>query len=287
MIGVVGCGAMGQPMAEALLRAGIATIGHDVRPRIEFGEFAGHMTSTIQELGSRAETVISVVRDSQQTLDVIEGLGLKQPPAQSAGQGHGVRSFIISSTLSPRFVTSLRDVLHPDIALVDAPMSGTTFRARLGTLTFMLGGSESAISPLMPLFQAMGQEAHHLGPLGAGMAAKVLNNFVAASSVTAVRTVLAQAEALGLAPARLLSVMRSSSGGTWFGNNLEQIDWSAEAHDPGNTLGLLEKDVRAYLDGVSGDGAPDALTAAVLDRLRHIPELPENVFSNQEDTQIS
>lgn len=280
MIGVVGCGAMGQPMAEALLRAGFETIGQDVRSLTEFGDFASHMTTAISEIGNRAETVISVVRDSQQTRAVIDGLGLHQPP----GQGHGVRTLIISSTLSPRFVTSLRDVVHPGIALIDAPMSGAPFRARLGTLTFMLGGSERDIPPLMPMFRAMGEEVHHVGPYGAGMAAKVLNNFVAASSVTAVRTVLAQAEALGLAPARLLSVMRSSSGGTWFGNNLDQIDWSAETHDPGNTIGILEKDVRAYLDGVSGDGAPDALTAAVLDRLKHIPELPDDLASEQDDT---
>ncbi|MDF1731574.1 MAG: NAD(P)-dependent oxidoreductase [Minwuia sp.] len=283
MIGVVGCGAMGQPMAEALLRAGFAAIGHDVRPLKDFGDFASHMSGAIGDLGRRAETVISVVRDSQQTRDVIDGLGLHLP----SGQGHCVRTFIISSTLSPRFVTSLRDVVHPEIALIDAPMSGAPFRARQGTLTFMLGGSEGEITPLMPMFRTMGEEVHHLGPYGAGMAAKVLNNFVAANSVTAVRTVLAQAESLGLAPARLLSVMRSSSGGTWFGSNLEQIDWSAETHDPGNTIGILEKDVRAYLDGVSGDGAPDALTAAVLDRLKHIPELPGNVFSDQEDKEFS
>ncbi|WP_281017465.1 MULTISPECIES: NAD(P)-dependent oxidoreductase [unclassified Minwuia] len=283
MIGVVGCGAMGQPMAEALLRAGFAAIGHDVRPLTEFAKFAGHMTVAISDLGRQAETVISVVRDSQQTRDVIDGLGLHQPP----GQGHNVRTFIVSSTLSPRFVTSLRDVVHPEIALIDAPMSGAPFRARQGTLTFMLGGPEREITPLMPMFRAMGEEVHHLGSYGAGMAAKVLNNFVAANSVTAVRTVLAQAEALGLAPARLLSVMRSSSGGTWFGNNLDQIDWSAETHDPGNTIGILEKDVRAYLDGVSGDGTPDSLTAAVLDRLKHIPELPGNLFSDQEDKEPS
>jgi len=283
VIGVVGCGAMGQPMTEALLRAGFEAIGHDVRPRTEFGDFASHMTTAISDLGNRSETVISVVRDSRQTRDVIDRLGLHQPP----GQGHSVRTFIVSSTLSPRFVTSLRDVVHPGIALIDAPMSGAPFRARLGTLTFMLGGLERDIVPRMPMFRAMGEAVHHLGPYGAGMAAKVLNNFVAATSVTTVRTVLAQAEDLGLAPARLLSVMRSSSGGTWFGDNLEEIEWSAETHDPGNTIGILEKDVRAYLDGVSGDGAPDALTAAVLDRLKHIPELPENVFSDQEDKESS
>lgn len=283
MIGVVGCGAMGQPMAEALLRAGFETIGHDVRPAEEFGDFARHMVPSAGEIGTQAGTVISVVRDSGQTLDVIYGLGLRQPP----GQGHGVRTFIVSSTLSPRFVTGLRDLVHPGIALVDAPMSGAPFRARQGTLTFMLGGAEGDVSGLMPMFRAMGEAVHHLGPYGAGMAAKVLNNFVAATSVAAVRTVLSQAQALGLPPSRLLAVMRSSSGGTWYGDNLEHIDWSAETWDPANTIGILEKDVRAYMDGVSGDAAPDTLTAAVLDRLRAIPELPDDLFPSQDDSDDS
>ena len=262
-VGVAGCGAMGRPMAEALIAAGFDVMGYDVRPMSGFGGFARHMTGDPAELPGRCGAVISVVRDAAQTRELLAAMA-EPPPI-----------LVLSSTLSPRFVRTLRDELPTATALVDAPMSGAPHRARSATLTFMVGGPDEAVKQLMPAFRAMGEEIHLLGDTGAGAAAKVLNNFVAAAGVVAVRTVLAQAGALGLPPERLLAVMRSSSGGTWYGDNLERIDWAAETYDPANTIGILEKDVTAYLDAVAGDGPADGLTEAVLERLRGLPALPD------------
>lgn len=261
-IGVAGCGAMGRPMAEALIAAGFEVTGYDVRLAAEFGSFARHMTEDPTELPRNCEAVISVVRDAAQTRDLLSAMkGL--PPI-----------LVLSSTLSPRFVRTLRAELPGSTALVDAPMSGAPYRARVRTLTFMVGGPDKTVGRLMPAFDAMGEEIHVLGGTGAGAAAKVLNNFVAATGVAVVRTVLAQSAELGLPPERLLAVMRSSSGGTWYGDNLDRIDWAAEDYDPGNTIGILEKDVTAYLDAVAAEDAPDDLTKAVLERLRGLPPLP-------------
>lgn len=262
-IGIAGCGAMGRPMAEALIAAGFEVTGYDVRPISEFGDFARHITAEPAALAQHCDAVISVVRDAAQTRELLAAMG-GLPPI-----------LVLSSTLSPRFVQTLRDELPETTALVDAPMSGAPYRARIAALTFMVGGPEAAVAQLMPAFRAMGEEIHVLGGTGAGAAAKVLNNFVAATGVAAVRTVLAQSGDLGLPPERLLDVMRSSSGGTWYGDNLERIDWAAETYDPANTIGILEKDVTAYLDAIADGGAPDDLTKAVLARLRGLPALPD------------
>ncbi len=116
----------------------------------------------------------------------------------------------------------------------------------------MVGGAEDTVGELMPLFKAMGREVHHLGALGAGMTVKVVNNFVAASSVVAVRHAMAAAKALGVAPDLLTKVMAQSSGGTWYGDNFAAIDWAAEGYDPENTIGILEKDVKSFLDALTG-----------------------------------
>jgi 3-hydroxyisobutyrate dehydrogenase len=50
----------------------------------------------------------------------------------------------------------------------------------------------------------------------------------------------------------ILEVMRTSSGSTWYGDNYESIDWSSQAYDPSNTMGIVKKDVAAYLDAISG-----------------------------------
>lgn len=253
---------MGRPMAERLIGAGYEVLGHDVRPLDEFDSFSEHMVVDASALQD-CEVIISVVRDAQQTRDLLAAIG--KPP----------QVLVISSTLSPRFIRQLRTELPENTAMIDAPMSGAPHSARDGTLSFMLGGDAEMIERLMPAFRAMGRTIHVLGDLGAGATAKVLNNFVAATSVAVVRTVLDQAGGLGLDPARLRRVMDTSSGGTWYGANLDRIDWAPETYHPGNTIGILEKDVTAYLDAITGDGEADALTAAVLDRLRTLPRMPE------------
>jgi 3-hydroxyisobutyrate dehydrogenase len=122
----------------------------------------------------------------------------------------------------------------------------------------------------MPLFNAMGQHVFRLGPLGAGMTAKVLNNYVASASVVAVRRAYARAVELGADLEALRSVMKASSGATWFGDNFQDIDWSREGYEPNNTIGILEKDVRSGLDAMVGAqrAGPDAYDDALLAALR-------------------
>jgi 3-hydroxyisobutyrate dehydrogenase len=244
-VGIAGCGAMGLPMARSLLAAGVEVYGFDVRAAGEFGDFAARMIADPADFAARCPTVISVVRDIPQTLDLCF-----DAQALFAGEARP-RRLVISSTLSPRFLGELARRLPEGTGLVDAPMSGAPVAAREARLTFMVGGEEAVVAELRPLFEAMGEAIHHLGGLGAGMTVKVVNNFVAASSVVAVRHALAAARALGVAPNRLAAVMAQSSGATWFGDNLAAIDWSGEGYDPENTIGILEKDVTSFMDALA------------------------------------
>jgi len=262
-IGVAGCGAMGLPMARALLASGFKVSGFDVRPLDEFGDFAPHMQADAQRFANECDTLICVVRDEQQVLDLC---------FDDQALFHTVRSpetFVLSSTTSPRFVHKLRKKLPQDVVLIDAPMSGAPLAAIAATLTFMVGGPPQAVTALQPAFAAMGSKIHHLGELGAGMATKVLNNFVAASTVVAVRNVLKHAESSGIDPQTLLGVMAQSSGQTWFGSNFNQINWAGEGYDAGNTIGILEKDVGAFIDGLP-DG-PEPLHKAIIAALQTLP----------------
>lgn len=265
-VGVAGCGAMGLPMARALLRAGFEVWGFDVRPAAEFGDFRERMVADPGEFAARCPTLISVVRDARQTLDLcLDEQALFAREARP-------RRLVVSSTLSPRFLTELAARLPAGVELVDAPMSGAPVAAREARLTFMVGGADAAVDDLMPLFEAMGRKIHRLGGPGAGMTVKVVNNFVAASSVVAVRRAIAAARALGVAPEVLTRVMAESSGATWYGDNLERIDWAAEGYDPENTIGILEKDVTSFLDALAAlpdfDGREQA--EAVIEGLRKL-----------------
>ena len=102
-----------------------------------------------------------------------------------------------------------------------------------------------------------------MGGLGAGMTAKVLNNFVAATAVTAVRQVLDWTDELGVDRAKLLALMHDSSGQTWFGSNFDKIEFARDGYDPDNTIGILKKDVESALDAV-GANPDEGLQAAVI-----------------------
>src|SRR4051812_12854680 len=204
---------MGLPMALALQDAGYEVWGLDVRPTSEFGSFQSRMLEDAAEFSARVEIVISVVRDVAQTLELCFD---RQALFKRARHP---KTLIVSSTLSPRFILELRSRLPHDVILVDAPMSGAPHAARMCKLSFMLGGPDDALDRMLPLFETMGRHIFRLGPLGAGMTAKVLNNYVASASVVAVRRAYARARELGVDIEALQAVMKASSGSTWFGDN--------------------------------------------------------------------
>lgn len=259
---------MGLPMAEALKAGGFDTCGFDVRPQEQFGDFSEHMIASPDEFSNRCDVVVCVVRDKKQVLD----LCFNDQALYSASNPPKI--FVLSSTVSPRFVHELRDLLPKEVVMLDAPMSGAPMSAIAASLTFMIGGPENTFNDLQPAFSTMGKKLHHLGALGAGMTAKVLNNFVAASTVVTVRNVLHHAKTLGMDRDTLLSVMDQSSGQTWFGSNFDKISFAAEDYDPANTIGILEKDVRAFIDALE-DG-PEPLHKAIITALQTLPPVPSD-----------
>lgn len=274
VVGIAGCGTMGLPMAERLHAAGFEVWGHDVRPTDDFGEFAERMLMDAGEFARRCDVVISVVRDVQQTRDLLFGeQGL-------ATRDERPSTLVVSSTVSPRFIRELAAELPNDMAFMDAPMSGAPYRARTGELSFMLGGPSDVVEALMPLFQEMGSEHFRMGDVSMGMTTKVLNNYCAAASVVATRRVMKMAESLDLDKRSLLAVMKQSSGSNWFANNIDLIDWSKEGYDKTNTMGIVEKDVNSALDAISKSDDLESwpLDEAILDALRRIEplDLPED-----------
>ncbi len=249
-------------MARALIRAGFDVAGLDVLPASAFGDLTPLMTDAATFAASQ-RTVLSVVRDVAQTEELLfddQALITRRPST--------IDTVLICSTLSPRYIVELRKRISAEIALIDAPMSGASVSAEEARLSFMLGGDEEAVDRLQPLFAAMGDKIHHLGPLGAGMTAKVLNNFCAASSTAATRTVLRWAAALGIDEDRLLAVLDDSSGQNWLASNFNRIEFARDGYTPENTLGILAKDLDSMMDALppeEAEGLPNALISLIRD----------------------
>lgn len=258
---------MGAPMLGALLRAGCDARGLDIRAPSEFGALSGHVTTDVARFGQGLKTAITVVRDIAQTDALLFGAdGLL---AQSAA----LEVLVISSTLSPRYTLALRDRVPASITLIDAPMSGAEVKAKAGTLSFMLGGDAAALDRCAPLFDAMGAHAHQMGPFGAGMQAKVLNNLLAASNTAMTRLVLDWADEAGLDEAALLALIHTSSGQNWLASGFDEIEFARKGYAPGNSLGILKKDVESALDAApeQADTRLPALLAQMVGQLKPRP----------------
>ncbi len=253
MIGVAGCGRMGGPMLEALRDGGTDATGFDVMDKGHT-----HITTNIMAFAPRLTTLFSVVRDADQT-DAL--LFDRQNLIHCAPE---LERIFICSTLSPRYLAALRDRVPGHITLIDAPMSGAQVAAQNRTLTFMLGGSQTDIDDAIPLLALMGKHFHHMGPFGAGMQAKVLNNLLAASHTAMTRLVLEWADAYRLDEANLLALIETSSGQNWLASGFDSIEFARDGYAEDNSIGILAKDVAAALDA-----APEGADITLPQTLQH------------------
>ena len=268
-IGLAGCGNMGLPMLNSMLSKNIDAKGYDIERKTSLLDLGKDFLNSKKNFLNDRNIIISVVRDASDTLELCQGNnGLFEQQSN--------KMLIIASTLSPKFIMDLKRKAPKNITIIDAPMSGATIAANEATLTFMVGCEKVLFNYIEPLLGLMGTRINHIGNFGSGMMVKVLNNFIAASSVVSVRHVLHQAQKFELDIDALFKTIDTSSGQTWFGTNRADIEWFKENFENGNTMGILKKDVEAYVDSfenetdldnfVSGD-----LSASIIKAINNMP----------------
>ena len=266
-IGVAGCGNMGLPMLRSILSKNIHAQGYDIENKKS--QLGKNFVFSKEKFLNDNSVIISVVRDAADTTELCQGnAGLFKHKSN--------KILIISSTLSPRFLMDLKTKAPENITIIDAPMSGATVAADKGTLTFMVGCEGKLFPYIEPLLRLMGAQINHIGNFGSGMMVKVLNNFIAASSVVSVRHVLHQAQKFDLDIEKLFKTIDTSSGQTWFGTNRASIEWFKESFQNNNTMGILTKDVLAYVDAFENETEKDnfvdgQLSESILKALKNMP----------------
>ena len=272
-VGVAGCGTMGLPMLEVLLKNNINAYGYDIKPESYFPTVKNKFIKSKKEFFAKSDVIFSVVRDINQTLELCEGQdGLFKTNIS--------KTLVICSTLSPAFLKEFFNKKPPNIKMIEAPMSGAPMKAKDATLTFMVGASSNDFENILPILNILGEKIHHIGEFGSGMSVKVLNNFVASCSVLAVRHVLSEAKNLNISSEQLLNILNCSSGKNWFSDNLNKIDWAKESYNNDNTIAILEKDVKSFIDGLENTQSKSSdeminFQKALLRGLKNIPKYPD------------
>jgi 3-hydroxyisobutyrate dehydrogenase len=208
-VGFIGLGNMGGPMALNLLKAGFSLVVHDIdRKKLEAAIAAGAAVADSPEaVAAQVPRTISMVETTDQAESVILG---ERGIAGGAGTGHIVVSM---STIDPFAARQIGDKLaERGIAMLDAPVSGGTVRAKSGELSVIVGGPADTFAACEDLFHAMGKNVFHVGGLGQGLAMKLINNMLGQVQTVAIAEALVFGVKAGLDPQRIYEVVRASTG---------------------------------------------------------------------------
>ena len=259
LIGFVGLGIMGRPMAKNLVKAGRQLIVHN-RSQAAVRELAGQGAKT-------ADSPAAVAREA----DVIVLMLPNSPDVEEVALGQrglveGARSgqlVLDMSTISPIVSQKVGEALKArGVRMLDAPVSGGERGAIDGTLSIMVGGEQADFNAALPVLQAMGKTITHLGPLGAGGFTKLANQIIVAGNLTALGEALTLARKAGLDRALTLKAL---GGGLAGSRALEQKtpNYLAGEYKPGFKIDLHFKDLGLIMEASRALGVPLPATAVV------------------------
>ena len=238
-IGFIGLGNMGAPMARNLAAAGHDVTGFDVAAPMPDGVTKAGSAAVAAE---GAEVVITMLPDGK----ILRRVADEVIPAMTRGA-----VLLDCSTVDVESARAVaKNAAAAGLGALDAPVSGGIGGAEAGTLTFMVGGEESAFQTALPLLEIMGQKAVHCGPSGNGQAAKICNNMILGITMIGTCEAFALADKLGLDRQAMFDVVSTSSGYSWTMNaycpapGIGPKSPADNDYQPGFAAELMLKDLR-------------------------------------------
>ena len=207
ILGFIGLGMMGQPIAGHLLAAGHELLVHSrtrakAEPLLKQG---ARWAQTPAEVAAAAELVLTMVGGPDDVAAIHRGAdGL----FAAAGDG---QVLVDLTTSSPELAAALADEAPPGVICLDAPVTGGVKGAVAGTLSLMVGGDEAALARIRPVLESFAGTMHRFGAAGCGQHAKLANQIAVGGIMLGLAEALAYAERAGLDGATMLETLGSGT----------------------------------------------------------------------------
>ena len=257
-VAFLGTGLMGTRMSCNLLKAGYSVhVSNRTQSKTQEAVEAGASAFATPEHASEGvEVVISCVTDGPDVEQVFFG---QNGAVLSASAG---TLFIDMSTISPSVSLHIGERLaQRGFRYLEAPVTGGTIGAQNGTLSILVGGSESDFLAAREIFEAMGKTITHCGPLGAGQGVKLCNQIMGAMNLLGVCEAMSLARGLQIDPKILVEALGAGAAASWALQNLGpkicKGDWS-----PGFMVDTQQKDMRLVAE--SAENAKVSLPGSAL-----------------------
>ena len=264
-VGFIGVGNMGGPMCRNIIR----NTNHEVlvfdlnadavKACTELGAGTG---TSVADVAARCDVVIT----SLPLPRIVEAVALGSDGiAENAPPGS---VFIDLSTNAPATAKRLAaGMAAKGIAMLEAPVSGGTARAKDGTIVIMVGGEAAVFEQQLPLLKSFSGEVIHLGEIGFGSTAKLINNMLAFCNAAAAAEALMIGKRSGIDLRKLDAVIRNASGMSAGYANLSTKAFKGD-FQASFALDLAHKDLRLALEMADELGVPGMIAPQVMNLMR-------------------
>ena len=259
MLGFVGVGNMGGPMARRLIDAGHHLTVYDIRDE------------AMAPLAARGAAIARSSRAVADAADIVF-FSLPEPEdvrgeaigEQGVGEGKRARILVDLSTTGPRTTALVAEALAPKgIAMIDAPVSGGIAGASKGTLAVMISGPAGPLERVEPLLRIFGRVFKVGDRPGMGQVMKLANNLLSACALAATSEVMVMGVKAGLDPKLMIDVINSGTGRNTATETKFPISILTRRFAYGFATGLMHKDVRLCLEEAEALEVPMCVGKAV------------------------
>jgi 2-hydroxy-3-oxopropionate reductase len=262
IIGFIGVGIMGRPMAGHLQAAGHTLVLYRHRSPLPEELLSGgaQVAHTVKEVAERSDLVITMLPDTPDVEKVLFG-----PEGVAEGLKKG-KTVIDMSSISPIATKDFAARIQKlGCDYIDAPVSGGQVGAKNAALTIMVGAEPAAFERVRPLFALMGKNITLVGGVSSGQTCKVANQIIVALNIEAVAEALLFAAKAGADPAKV----REALMGGFAASRILEVHGERmikRTFDPGFRIELHQKDLGLALSGARalGMSLPNTATAQEL-----------------------
>jgi 3-hydroxyisobutyrate dehydrogenase-like beta-hydroxyacid dehydrogenase len=264
VVGVVGLGAMGGPIARHLRTADVPVVVADLDEQavatcVGVGAQAA---SGLGELGARSDVVLVVVATDDEVHGVCVG-----PQGLLAGCRPGT-VVLLCSSVRPDTCEAVTAQAPEGVAVLDAALTGGVRGAENGTINLLVGGDADALDRVRPVLAPWTSSVHHLGPLGAGQVGKTVNNLIHWAQISAITEALELGRRYGLDVPTLRRALMSGPTDSRTLREMEQMRFTWHAKDLANAAAMaaavdlplpVAETARQVMTTVSVQGVRDLL----------------------------
>ena len=275
IVGFIGLGNMGMPMAHNIAGAGYDMVVFDIAGTAERAPQGATIAASVRDVVEQSTTAFlslpTLVANTEVVAEIAES---------DVGEDLAI---VNTSTVGASVAADAHKRLSEiGVGYADAPVSGGASGARKATLTVIFSGDAALFGRLQPLFDVIGANSFNVGSdPGQGQRMKMVNNHLAISTLLTTSEALAYGEAGGLDMQTMLDILNVSSGRSYTTEHIFPIFVLTETYDSGGPASIIRKDIGLFVQESKVAGCRHSLARATLDLLEAFDD--ENPDSDQTD----